>query len=288
MKIFPRAVALTAGVAALALAMTGCSSSEPAAGPNDKVELRMLVNITPNLTQTWWADLVKPFEAANPNITVKIQAPVTENVLTTVPQLLASGDVPDIIQSTPPTATLAPELLDLSGYDFVKKSPLAEQYTIDGKYYTAGVGQQLLRRSIERLAETHQRRGGRLFQQPLQQSPARLDALAPHIVAIEICHVEQVIHDGAGRFRIERALQGTEVRVTAGIVDDDFTVIPAWRQAHLFQRLPQRLDVLPQRGSRILRIYRRRSQGCHACDRQHSQAHHVLLEPYTVPRVHTG
>lgn len=143
MKIFPRAVALTAGVAALALAMTGCSSSEPAAGPNDKVELRMLVNITPNLTQTWWADLVKPFEAANPNITVKIQAPVTENVLTTVPQLLASGDVPDIIQSTPPTATLAPELLDLSGYDFVKKSPLAEQYTIDGKYYTAGVGQQL-------------------------------------------------------------------------------------------------------------------------------------------------
>ena len=104
----------------------------------------MLVNITPNLTQTWWDDLVKPFEEANPNIDVKIQAPVTENVQTTVPQLLASGDVPDIIQSlsadgrpcrrscstSPPTTSSSTR-------------PLAEQYTIDGKYYTAGVGQQL-------------------------------------------------------------------------------------------------------------------------------------------------
>jgi multiple sugar transport system substrate-binding protein/raffinose/stachyose/melibiose transport system substrate-binding protein len=143
MTIFPRAVALTASIAALTLALAGCSTGGTSAGSSDKVELRMLVNITPNLTQTWWDELVKPFESANPDIDVKIQAPVTENVLTTVPQLLASGDVPDIIQSLPPTATLQPELLDLSSYDFVKNAPLAEQYKIDGKYYTAGVGQQL-------------------------------------------------------------------------------------------------------------------------------------------------
>src|SRR6185312_17514352 len=142
-KIFPRAAALTAGVAALALAMTGCSSNDSGSASSDNVELSMLVNVTPNLTQSWWADLVKPFETANPNIKVKIQAPVADGVRPSLVQLLASGDVPDIVQSLPPTAELAPELLDLSSHDFAKNAPLAEQYTIDGKYYTAGVGQQL-------------------------------------------------------------------------------------------------------------------------------------------------
>lgn len=144
MTISPRAVAMTASLAAMTLVLAGCSASAPSTGGTDeKVELRMLVNITPNLTQTWWDELIAPFEEANPNIDVAIQAPVTENVKTTVPQLLASGDVPDVIQSIYPTAELAPELLDLSAYDFVQSAPLSEQYTIDGKYYTAGVGQQL-------------------------------------------------------------------------------------------------------------------------------------------------
>lgn len=143
MKIFSRAAALTAGVAALALAMTGCSGAETGGTSSDKVELSMLVNITPNLTQTWWESLVKPFEDANPNIDVKIQAPVAKGVQPSLVQLLASGDVPDIVQSLPPTAELAPELLDLSSYDFAKNAPLADNYKLDGKNYIAGVGQQL-------------------------------------------------------------------------------------------------------------------------------------------------
>jgi hypothetical protein len=102
----------------------------------------------------------------------------------------------------------------------------------------ASVGQQLRRRRIERRTEAHEGRCRQALQQLLQQRPARLDGLAPQVVAVEIRHVEQVIHDLAGSLRIEGALQGRS-RVAAGIVDDDFAVIPARRQAQLLQRLAQ-------------------------------------------------
>lgn len=136
-------VAAAAGLAAVGLALTGCSSPGNApASADEKVELKMLVNITPNLTEQFWNDLVKPFEKANPNIHVKIQMPA-KSVAETLPTLLASGDVPDIVETLAPTKELAPELVDLSKYDWAKNGPLAEQYKIDGKILTAGVGFQL-------------------------------------------------------------------------------------------------------------------------------------------------
>jgi multiple sugar transport system substrate-binding protein/raffinose/stachyose/melibiose transport system substrate-binding protein len=102
----------------------------------------MLVNITPNLTQAYWNALVGPFEAANPNISVKIVMPVN-GVGKTLPTLLASGDVPDVVETLTPNATLAPELVDLSKYTWAKKGPLADQYKMDGKNLVAGVGFQL-------------------------------------------------------------------------------------------------------------------------------------------------
>ena len=102
----------------------------------------MLVNITPNLTEEFWNELVAPFEKANPNIDVKIQPPA-ESVAKTLPTLLASGDVPDVVETLTPTAELAPELVDLSQYDWAKNGPLADQYAMDGKILTAGVGFQL-------------------------------------------------------------------------------------------------------------------------------------------------
>lgn len=107
------------------------------------VELRMLVNITPNLTQSWWETLVDGFEEENPGITVKIEAPVTGGVKGTLPQLLAAGDAPDIVQTLAPDRQLEPELLDLSEHEFATNSPLADLYAIDGKHYMAAVGVQM-------------------------------------------------------------------------------------------------------------------------------------------------
>ena len=130
-------------LSATALAFTGCAASGASGESGDDIQLRMLVNVTPNLTEDWWNELVEPFEEANPGVDVVIQNPGAEGVAAAVPRLLASGDVPDIVQSIPPSLELAPELVDLSGYEWASEGPLADQYSIDGKQYMAGIGVQL-------------------------------------------------------------------------------------------------------------------------------------------------
>lgn len=129
--------------AAAAAAMTTACSGQPSGGQGDgEIELRMLVNITPNLTEEWWNDLVGVFEDENPGIDVKIQAPVAATVPESLQQLLATGNAPDVVEHVVPTPELQEQLIDLSGYDFATEAPLADLYTLDGKYYMAASGQQ--------------------------------------------------------------------------------------------------------------------------------------------------
>lgn len=135
--------AIGATAAAVTL-LAGCSSAAPSGGESEEdIELRVLVNVTPNLTEDWWNELVAPFEEANPGIDVVIDNPGAEGVQAAVPRLLAAGQAPDIVQSLAPTPDLAEELVDLSAYDWASSGPLADQYSIDGGYYMAGVGVQL-------------------------------------------------------------------------------------------------------------------------------------------------
>lgn len=145
-----RTLATVGALAVAALAISGCASASPgepgktdASGSAEETELRMLVNVTPNLTEDWWNDLVTPFEKANPGVRVTIQSPGADTVAATVPRLLASGDVPDVVQSMAPSIALAPELVDLSKYEWASSGPLADQYLIDDKSYMAGIGVQL-------------------------------------------------------------------------------------------------------------------------------------------------
>ena len=78
-------------VVAILVGAAGCGggfSDEGSAGGSTG-EVRMLVNITPNLTKGYWEELVKPFEDANPGVDVKIEAPTGQGVKDTLPQLLA-------------------------------------------------------------------------------------------------------------------------------------------------------------------------------------------------------
>lgn len=133
-----------ASAVALSLTLAACGGAgDTAPKPGEKVEVSMLVNITPNLTEEWWNDLVAPFEAANTDIDVKIMAPVGKNVIESLPQLLASGQTPDVVQSLVPTPDLLPELVELTDYKWAQDAPLAETNKFDGKIYSAGVGTQL-------------------------------------------------------------------------------------------------------------------------------------------------
>ncbi|MEL7977448.1 extracellular solute-binding protein [Isoptericola sp. F-RaC21] len=138
-----RTLASVGTLTVAALALTGCAGSDDdGGGSGGTTEVSMLVNVTPNLTEEFWNELVKPFEDANPDIDVVIQNPGAEGVAAALPRLLTAGDAPDIVEQAP-TVEMAPELVDLSQYDWAKNGPLADQYSIDGKYYMAGIGFQL-------------------------------------------------------------------------------------------------------------------------------------------------
>ncbi|MFE5408284.1 ABC transporter substrate-binding protein [Microbacterium sp. NPDC056569] len=137
-----RTITALGAVSLTTLVLAGCSTA-PTSEAGGPIELRMLVNVTPNLTEEFWNELVAPFEEANPDIDVVIQNPGAEGVAAAVPRLLAAGDVPDIVQSLPPSVELAPELVDLTEYEWAAEAPLADQYSIDGKLYMAGIGVQL-------------------------------------------------------------------------------------------------------------------------------------------------
>ncbi|MFE5310569.1 ABC transporter substrate-binding protein [Isoptericola sp. NPDC056578] len=123
------------------LALTACSSDDGGGSSGGGDQVRMLVNITDNLTQAKWDELVAPFEEET-GIDVKIEGPSGQSVAETFPTQLAAGTAPDVIQSVFPTEDTAPEILDLSEYDWAQDTPMADLYSTDGAINVVGVGMQ--------------------------------------------------------------------------------------------------------------------------------------------------
>lgn len=133
-----RGAALAAVVPLVFLA--ACSQGSAASGGEDG-EIRMMVNLTDNLDQAYWEKLVKPFEDKT-GLKVKIEGPTGKSVAESFPQQLAAGTAPDVIQSIFPDDDTAPELLDLSGEDWTKGTPMFDEYAIGDAHYAVGVGTQ--------------------------------------------------------------------------------------------------------------------------------------------------
>ncbi|MGW5062326.1 ABC transporter substrate-binding protein [Streptomyces sp. NPDC004096] len=140
----------TAAVAVLSLSLvTACGGggfqsedgSDASGGATGTV--RMLVNITPNLTKNYWRDLVAPFEKANPGIKVEIEAPTSSDgaVDTTLPQLLAAGSPPDVVEGSH-SNKVVPYLRDLSDQSWATSAPMADAQRLDGHLYDVSIGQQ--------------------------------------------------------------------------------------------------------------------------------------------------
>lgn len=132
---------LMAAAVVAPLTLTACSGGADGDSGSDKAQVRMLVNLTDNLTKTYWNDLVKPFEDKT-GIDVKIEGPSGTNVSETFSSQLAAGTAPDVIQSIFPDDQIAPELLDLTDESWVADTPMVDTYALDGKKLVAGVGSQ--------------------------------------------------------------------------------------------------------------------------------------------------
>ncbi|MEV5604572.1 extracellular solute-binding protein [Streptomyces sp. NPDC052299] len=105
--------------------------------------LRVIVNITPNLTEKFWNDLFDGYEKDHPGVNVKLELTGTISADAKLRQDLAAGDPPDVAQQITPTADTASLFADLSDQPWAKKTPLNDQYAVDGKHYMVGVGEQI-------------------------------------------------------------------------------------------------------------------------------------------------
>ncbi|MFH9089151.1 ABC transporter substrate-binding protein [Streptomyces sp. NPDC017673] len=118
------------------------SAGDPGSGATGTV--RMLVNITPNLTKAYWRDLVAPFEKANPGIKVQIDSPTAADgsVDSTLQQQLAAGNAPDVVEGSH-NDKVVPYLRDLSDLPWAAGGPMADAQRLDGHLYDAAIGQQV-------------------------------------------------------------------------------------------------------------------------------------------------
>ena len=91
-KLLPVAAVLAAG----ALALGGCSG---APADDGKVTMTFWHNSTTGDGKAYWEDTVAAFEAANPNVTIEIQAIQNEEMDGKLQTALNSGDAPDIFMA---------------------------------------------------------------------------------------------------------------------------------------------------------------------------------------------
>ncbi|MER8091525.1 extracellular solute-binding protein [Streptomyces sp. NPDC094048] len=140
-KMWRRACALAVAPLVMASAAAcGGNDSEDAAG---RTTLRVIVNITPNLTEKYWSGLFARYEKSHPDVKVKPELTGTISANAKLTQDLAAGDPPDIAQQITPTAENASLFADLSDQPWAKDTPLVDQYALDGKRYLVGVGEQI-------------------------------------------------------------------------------------------------------------------------------------------------
>ncbi|NUO60729.1 MAG: extracellular solute-binding protein [Hamadaea sp.] len=133
----------TAAVAATVVAASAVGCSSDSGDSNGQTTLRIIVNITPNLTEQYWTGLFANYEKSHPDVKIKLELTGTVSAQAKLTQDLAAGDPPDIAQQITPTKENASLFADLSDQDWIKDTPLVDQYAIDGKRYLVGVGVQI-------------------------------------------------------------------------------------------------------------------------------------------------
>jgi multiple sugar transport system substrate-binding protein len=92
---------LTALAVSTALLLSGCGSN--VLGSGGDVTLRLVVadygDSPENTSSLYWKDLVKRFEAANPDIGVDLEVVIWDDIDKRVAELLRSGKIPDMLQT---------------------------------------------------------------------------------------------------------------------------------------------------------------------------------------------
>lgn len=141
-----RKIVFTSAAAAVVLALTlsGCSSNantSSTALPKTG-SIRILANITPQLTKSYYLGLVAPWVSKHPGVKISIEVPSGNNVQDTLQQELASGSTPDIVASSL-APLVAPQLVAFPKESWVMNTPLAKEGEVGGKVVQVATGTQI-------------------------------------------------------------------------------------------------------------------------------------------------
>ncbi|MET9608069.1 extracellular solute-binding protein [Streptomyces sp. NPDC006512] len=110
-----KVLSLAALCALGAASLTACGSSTADSKTNGPVTLKLVAadygDSAANSSQTYWADVVKRFETANPTIKVDLQVVNWNDIDKQVKTMVQSGNVPDILQTGGYADKVADDLL---------------------------------------------------------------------------------------------------------------------------------------------------------------------------------
>src|SRR5690625_737333 len=126
------------------VALTGCKGAESSSdkgdgGETEGVELTFLSLITPNMTEEFWAGIIERFEEENPGVNINMISDPSSTGLNDeyLKQLLASGEVPDILSNISYNEFAeAGHLLDIPIDEDIEKINDYESLLIDEKLYS--------------------------------------------------------------------------------------------------------------------------------------------------------
>jgi multiple sugar transport system substrate-binding protein/raffinose/stachyose/melibiose transport system substrate-binding protein len=103
--------------------------------------IRILANITPVLTKSYYQGLVAPFVKSHPGVTITIESPSGTNVQSTLQQELVSGSAPDLVASAL-DPVVAPRMAAFPNASWVTSTPLATADETNGKIWQVNTGEQ--------------------------------------------------------------------------------------------------------------------------------------------------
>jgi len=130
------------GVVAVAL-LSGCTAGGDSPSEGELTgTIRMLVEITPAKTLSYYEGLVAPYVESHPGVKVVFETPSTDGPQGTLQQGLASGDIPDIVQSNL-DPVVAPQLLGFPDEAWVMDTPFVSANTLDGQIYKVATAAQI-------------------------------------------------------------------------------------------------------------------------------------------------
>jgi ABC-type glycerol-3-phosphate transport system substrate-binding protein len=147
-----RRFAPAATVATVALGMAACSSGSTAAGtaapasvgPASSATIKVLVNVTPTLTQSFWSQQAHLFEQQYPQVKVTLENQGGEDLDTYFSSLMSAGNAPDVAEGLGGVANLVHDgvLAPYPKASWITSQAAWQQQTVNGNIYAPAAGLQ--------------------------------------------------------------------------------------------------------------------------------------------------